>query len=77
MSLLSILGAICAPLVVLALVGFLIEAANAFGDVPPQSRPLTEDERRSLVRREFDRPPMTDIDEGFRRLEALITKGKS
>jgi hypothetical protein len=70
---LEILGALCGPLLAVALLGFLVVAAKAF-EVPKRPRPYSRRQLKALVRREFERPPATDLDEGMRHLAALITK---
>lgn len=74
MTALAILGALCGPLVLVALFGFLIEAANAFGDVRPK-QPYTAAELQALVRREFARSPVPDDSE--QRFAEFILKGQS
>lgn len=69
---LVLLGALA---VVLVPIGFWVWVRDLRNRPYPQAIP--DGELALIVRREFARPPATDLDEGFRRLAALITKGQS
>ena len=75
MTPLGLVGALCGPLLLMALVGFLIEAANAWGDVPKHPEPYTPAELKALVRREFTRSPVPDDSE--QRWIAAFLEGQS
>lgn len=64
---LALLGAFA---VVLAPVGFVVWVRGLRN--APAPAPFTAAERREFVRREFARPPATDLDEGMRQLAALV-----
>lgn len=74
MTFLEILGALCGPLVLIALLGFLVEAAKAF-PAPKQPEPYTPAELKTLVRREFTRSPIPDDSE--QRWIAAFLEGQS
>lgn len=79
MTFLAIVGALCGPLVIVALCGFFVEAVGAFRDAPkspPAAHPsMSLGELKALVRRHFEQTPVPDDSE--QRLAAALLEGQS
>lgn len=71
----AILAALAVGFVLALLIGFVVEAANEFGNAPKSPAPYTAAELPALVRREFERTHIPD--DGEQLLEAWLAGAQS